>query len=99
MLFRIYDGLINWTFLIIITFILGLSIRIIRVLTPLEDMPNYKHLFYSILFFPGFAFLLVYIFPIFKIIEIKKKHIIFVFSLGLLVFVAFIMGFLSIPIS
>jgi len=95
--YRIYDGFVNWAFLISITISLGLSIRIIRILTPLEkkNMPKYKHLFYGALFFPGFAFVLVNVFPVFKTIKCKNKSLIFLLSLGLLASVAFIMAFFS----
>ncbi len=94
-IYIIYSKFLGLLFLISSTIVLGLTIRIIRLLTPLEAMAKDKHLFFSILFFPGLAVLLTNIYPKFKFSEFKKKHIKLLISIVLAVIVSFVMGYLS----
>lgn len=94
---RLYDGLIGSIFIFSNAVTLGLSIRIIRTLTVLENMPKIKHIFFSALYFPGLAVILVYFYPKFKNSRLKSKYIGLIISFLVLVTVSVIMGYLSGP--
>lgn len=91
---NIYGNILGYLFFILNTISIGLSIRTLLGLTKL-DTHTMKHLFFNILFFPGFAFMWVYIYPKFKLAVLKIKHIKLSISILLLMVVSIMMGLLS----
>jgi len=94
---RFYDGLLGSIFIFSNAIALGLSIRIIRTLTVLENMPKLKHIFFSALYFPGLAVILVYFYPKFRNSRSKSKYIGLIISFLALIIVSIVMGYLSGP--
>jgi hypothetical protein len=97
LLVRFYDGLLGSIFIFSTAIALGLSIRIMRTLTVLETMPKIKHIFFSALYFPGLAVILVYFYPKFKNSRLKGKYIRLAISFIVLISVSVVMGYLSGP--
>lgn len=95
LLARFYDGLLGSIFIFSNAIALGLSIRIIRTLTVLENMPKIKHIFFSALYFPGLAVILVYFYPKFKNSRLNSKYIGLMISFLALITVSIVMGYLS----
>jgi len=91
---NIYENILGYLFFILNTISIGLSIRLLLALTKL-DTHTMKHLFFNMLFFPGFAYIWIYIYPKFKIAALKTKHIKLSVSILLLIVVSVIMGLLS----
>lgn len=91
---NIYENILGYLFFILNTISIGLSIRILLTLTKL-DTHTMKHLFFNIIFFPGFAYMWVYIYPKFKLTVLKTKHIKLSISILLLMIISIIMGLLS----
>lgn len=94
---RYYNFFLRILFLIASTIAWGLCVRIIRALTPLETLPDIKHYFFTALAYPGFAFILVFIFPRFSVLDFRKKHHYLLIAFGSLAIVSFTMGALSGP--
>jgi hypothetical protein len=58
-------------------------------------MPSIRHIVVSALFFPAFAFIIVYFQPRFVALEYRSKHKYLLFSISILLLLAFTMGALS----